>query len=84
MNQFYCINCLHLLGQGFSLHVWDSESDEPSTAQLSPPYSGAGLSHTRVLCWSAPPQLTGQLAHSLHSPQPPFTEKDRLIPHYIV
>merc|ERR1712038_632581 len=43
------------IGQGFSLHGSVSEA---SPVQSAPPCSGAGLSHTRVLLCSDPPQET--------------------------
>ena len=55
------------------MHFRLSEADEPSSLQSSPPNFGAGLLHARVRSWSAPPQLTGHVSHSVQFPHPPFT-----------
>ena len=69
-----------LPGHGFSLHRWVLEFVDPSTVQLSPPCSGIGLSHSRVLIWSAPPHVTEHIGGSqfLQLPQPPLTNKSNL------
>merc|ERR1712045_290010 len=67
------------MGHGFSLHFSVSVSVEPSTVQSSPPCAGAGLSHTRYLLCSAPPQETGQSSHAPKSPHPPFTGQGPLL-----
>ena len=55
----------------------ESVLQEPlSTAepgQVSPPFDGTGLSHTLVLVFIPPPQVTEQEAQLPHGPQFPLT-----------
>ena len=62
-----------LLEHEFSLHGWVSDSEDSSTVQSSPSNSGAGLSQTRDLSWTPPPQLNEQFVQEPHSPHSPFT-----------
>ena len=76
-----CITVLHilniygLLGQGMLLHG-SSSLFEPS--QSGPPFSGAGLVHSRLRFLVPPPHVTVQSPHFPQSDQFPFTvNKDK-------
>ena len=46
-------------------------------AHSSPPCSGAGLVHERVLCWVPPPQVTVHFVNLVHAVNPPSTERKK-------
>lgn len=62
---------LNLLGHGPSSQPVDSCK---SPTQLTPPYSGTGLLHSRVLVCVPVLQVTVHVFHSLQSVKPPSTE----------
>ena len=58
---------IYSLAQGFSLQAtYSSASPNPCSAQVAPPYSGAGFVQFRVRCINPPPQV---FEHSLQSDQ---------------
>ena len=61
-----------LHGQSISLHGCVSEAIDPSIVQLSPPFSGMGLSHERPLDCVPLPHVAEHSDQSAQSPQPPL------------
>ena len=80
-NSFFCtvdqgkkLNRL-LLGQGLELQFLDSNAG-PSRLQSLPPFDGAGLVHSLVLCCIPPPHVTLHEENSVHCVYPPLPKNE--------